>query len=308
MLLGVMLFLQAQVGVHLDTSVRPETVTVGQHFVVTLRVRAPIGSEIRFPVAIDSVAAMDTVDATVRHDTTLASEIVSTMTYTLAAWNVGAQWTGVGDVVVQTPTGPFRQSMDALGVYVRSVLPKDTMQRVPKAPRPRLERRVVPRSYAGWIVALLAVFAVAAAGVMGARVMARRRRIMELDDDAFAWAEREFQRIEARQLIEAGEPKQHAIYMMGVVRELMVRVVPGMHLSATTRELEPIVRGVEAVPADHVIALFARADVLKFSVATVTAERARRNGEESRAVVREIAKRVNVGACGSYRGRDGRGQ
>ncbi len=54
---------QVQMGV----SVQPDTVTVGEHFVVRVRVRAPKGAEIGFPVGPDSGAAVEAVDPKREH-------------------------------------------------------------------------------------------------------------------------------------------------------------------------------------------------------------------------------------------------
>ena len=53
---------QAQEPVQIGVGVRPDTVTVGEHFLMTVRVRAPKGAEIGFPVGPDSGAAVDAGD------------------------------------------------------------------------------------------------------------------------------------------------------------------------------------------------------------------------------------------------------
>ncbi|MGI8545784.1 MAG: hypothetical protein ACR2M1_00385, partial [Gemmatimonadaceae bacterium] len=125
------LWLQVQMG----AVVRPETVTVGQHFNATVRIRVPAGAQLQFPSVPDSSAHVDTAGAMQRRVASNSQFSETTVNYVLAAWDTGTQSLGLGDVAVMLPSGQRLASLRALSVYVRSVLPVDTSKRKAKPPR-----------------------------------------------------------------------------------------------------------------------------------------------------------------------------
>ncbi|HEY7899198.1 MAG TPA: hypothetical protein VIC03_12370, partial [Gemmatimonadaceae bacterium] len=137
--------------VQLGTAVRPETTTVGQHFVATVRVRVPVGTEVKFPARPDSGVQVDSAGATVRTDSTAGGFTESTMNYVLAAWDTGAQRLGLDSVTVVADGTERIAALNGFSVYVRSVLPVDTALRKPKPFRPVVAGTVI--NWTPWLIA-----------------------------------------------------------------------------------------------------------------------------------------------------------
>ena len=83
--------------------VRPDTVTVGQPFLVEVRVRAARGAAIVFPAGPDSTAGVQALDPRAIANGRAADAADRTATYRLAAWDVGTLGIPLGDVVVLMP-------------------------------------------------------------------------------------------------------------------------------------------------------------------------------------------------------------
>lgn len=267
--------------VQLGVRVSPETVTVGQHFAATVRVRGPAGSELRFPSRPDTSSRVDTAAAMKRQDVNANGYSEATVTYALAAWDTGSQALGLGDVIVATPAGERMASLLGLKVYVRSVLPADTALRKPKPFRPTIAVRVF--NWLPWAIAAAAALLIALLAYAWWRWRRRPRPVLS----PAQWAQREFARIESQRMLESGETERYAIAMSDVVRGYLSRVVPTLHPSLTTRELVEAGRAIPAIPADRVGTLLGRADLLKFAAERTSIEQARAMGIEARALVSE---------------------
>ena len=122
--------------------------------------------------------------------------------YRVAAWDVGAQRVHLDDAIVHYNGAERRMPLSGDSVFVRSLLPADTAQRVAKPPRPLFELNLFPwwlsRAHRGGdhrarLVDLVVVPPPAASA----------RRSWSIDP--FEHAEAEFQRIEALGLLDAGE-------------------------------------------------------------------------------------------------------
>lgn len=270
-----LLLLQVQMG----TVVRPETVTVGQHFTATVRVRAASGASIIFPQSPDTAARVDTVTSPARRDVSGTGFIESTVTYTLAAWDTGMQRIALGDVTIGTGGAQRMASLRDMSVYVRSVLPLDTALRKPKPPRPEVV--VTPFNWLPWAIAagLLALLALLA----WLWRWLRRRSSAPLTP--LQWAERELERIDSLRLIEGGEPERHAIAVAGVLRGYLARAIAAANTSATTRELALGLMHEPMVQRDRVIMLLEEVDLVKFAAGRMSAERASAIGSEVRALI-----------------------
>lgn len=276
--LGLTLFLQLQMGV----TVQPDTVTVGQRFVAKVRVRAPLGSVITFPASPDSSASVALAGPARRRELNDPGSTDATTTYVLAAWDVGPQSLGLAPVTVRTPSGSLTAPVAGTGVFVRSVLPADSALRKPKPARAVLA--VSSIRWWPWIVAAAALVAGALAW-RGWVIYSRRRRKPLPPAD---WAEREFRRIESLRLVESGDPERHGVLMADVLRGYLARRLPGVTLSATTRELAAALVAAGVAPVERVARLLARTDLVKFARASLTGEEARAVGAEARSLAREI--------------------
>ena len=283
MILGVLLLaLQAIQSPRIQSGaiVRPDTVTVGDPFEVIVRVRAPRGVSIEFPQTPDSaggawVQAIDPVQVTPSADTSFTE---NTAVYRVAAWNIGTLPVAFQDVLVKDGTQTRRVRLSGISVFVRTVLPPDSAEWVPKPPRD-----VIVFGPPWWIW-LLAALAVAMLLWLLYWLWKRRRRAPPVAEDPFVRAQREFDRVEALGLVAAGERARHVVLMVEVLRDYLGRVVPAASTSLTTSELLGRLRGNGIVPTQRLAALLSEADLVKFARRSVTSDRALAFGKEARAI------------------------
>ena len=272
-------------GVQLGVSTRPESVTVGDPLEVRVRVRAPAGATIVFPDGPDSSAQVEAIASRAILGRPNASGSDQTAVYRLVAWDVGEVPAKLGDVIVRLGGAEKRVPLGDVMVKVHSVLPTDTTLRVPKPPRPPFDV-VIPwwRRWLPWILAALALL-----GLLAWWWWRRRRRGTGAADavDALSFAEREFSRIEALGLIEAGERGRYVALMVEVLRDYLALRVPEAKASLTSSELLAALRGATVVPAARLAAVLDDADMVKFARRVVSAERARELGREARSIARD---------------------
>ncbi len=277
--------------VQAGTAVRPETTTVGQHFVATVVVKVPVGIRVNFPTRPDSAAHVDSAGPSVRRDSSAGGFTYATANYTLAAWDTGFQRIGLDTLTVVTSAGARLVPLNGFQVYVRSVLPRDTALRKPKPFRP-----VVPVPVFNWLPWLIGALIAAVVGVLiYAWRSWRERRARGLGP--FQTAEQEFRRIESENLIAAGAPERHAVLMAGVMRVYLAAVVPPAMRSATTHELAIRLHSANAVPLQRVIAVLDETDRIKFARERSTADRARDIGAEARAIVASVNSALEAEAA-----------
>lgn len=264
--------------------VQPESVTVGDPFRVVVRIRAPRGAVIEFPSTPDSgtgVEALDPVQVTPGLDTTVVEQ---TATYRLAAWDVGSLAIRFPDVLIKEGNLVRRLPVGRdVSVEVTSVLPADSAQRVPKPPR-----AVFEFGPPWWLWALVAL--AAAAIVLFLWWWLRRRKERAVTPVLSPWmlAHKEFDRIEALQLVTAGERGQYVALMADVLRGYLAQMAGAARISLTTTELAQALRAEPGVPALRVTRLLHDVDLVKFAGQTISAERAVELGQESRELVDSV--------------------
>jgi hypothetical protein len=278
-LLSVVPAARAQRAVQSQLTVHPDTVTVGQPFTVTLRVQAPVGATIVFPAGPDSAAAVQQLDPRTLATARAQEAVDRTATYRLAAWDVGTLNLALADVVVHAAGGDQRVSLRDATVFVRSVLPADTALRKPKPARDIFTGWAFP----WWVLAVLAAIAVIA-------WLARRRRRRGAPPVAplttpFERAEREFTRVAALGLVEAGERGRYVSLMVEVLRDYLWARFPMASLSLTTPELLHELTDAHTIPHDRLAALLHEADMIKFARRVLTTDRALELGREAREIV-----------------------
>jgi hypothetical protein len=271
---GEPISVQAAVGVD------PDTVRVGDPFVVRIGIRAPQGATIQFPPPPDStqtVQGLDPVRVETRPD---SGGLVEWGYYRVAAWDVGDQPISLGDVVVTFEGRSRRVSLAGHKVFVASVLPADSALRVPKAARPLYEFSAP----LWWLWLALAVLALLLL-LLWWWWRRHRRRAPAAPVDPFAYAEQEFARIEALRLVEAGERGRYVALMIDVVRDYLALRYAAARLSHTSTELLTALRTERAVPHERLARVLSETDLIKFARRPVTADRARELGREARAIV-----------------------
>lgn len=270
-----------QIPVKAGVTASPDSVRIGDPFRVTVGIRAPRGATIEFPRAMDSAAAVQSLDPVVVRtsaDTTATEQYAD---YRVAAWDVGAQPIRLAEILVRV-NGVERRVGVSGKVFVKTVLPTDSTQRVPKPPRALFEFSAFP----WWLWALIAAAIIAIGLLIWWWIRRRRRRPKPvIVIDPFVHAEAEFQRIEALGLIDAGERGRYVTLMVEVVRDYLAARHQHALLSLTSTELHRAVRELSTVPQDRLMRLLTDADLIKFARRPVSSERAREIGREARAIV-----------------------
>jgi hypothetical protein len=172
-----------------------------------------------------------------------------------------------------------RISLHGATIFVKSVLPADSARRVPKPARDLFTGWAFP----WWILAVLAAIAFVA------WLTWRRRRGGDAPAPPavapFERAEREFTRIAALGLVEAGERGRYVSLMVEVVRDYLQNRFPVVSLSLTTPEAMREVADAPTVPQERLRALLDEADLVKFARRALTTDRAVALGREAREIV-----------------------
>jgi hypothetical protein len=236
-----------------------------------------------------SVQSLDPVVVRTSADTTATEQYAD---YRVAAWDIGAQPIRLAEILVRV-NGVERRINVSGNVFVKTVLPADSAQRVPKPPRPLFEFSAFP----WWLWALIAAAIVAIGLLIWWWIRRRRRRPKPVVViDPFAHAESEFQRIEALGLIDAGERGRYVTLMVEVLRDYLAARHQQASLSLTSTELHRAVREVATIPQDRLLRLLTDADLIKFARRPVSSERAREIGREARAIVAKEHEAARVPA------------
>jgi hypothetical protein len=270
----------APIPVQAAVGVEPDTVRIGDPFVVQIGVRAPLGATIVFPPAPDSTGAVQGLDPLRVETRPDSGGLVQWGYYRVAAWDVGDLTISLGDVVVTVGGRSRRISLAGHKVFVASVLPADSAQRVPKPPRPLYEFAAP----AWWLWLALAALAIVLL-LLWWWWRRRQRGKPVAVPDPFAQAEREFARIEALGLVEAGERGRYVALIVEVLRDYLAARYGAAPLSLTSTEVLGALRGERAVPNERLMRVLNEADLIKFARRQVTPDRAREIGREARAIV-----------------------
>lgn len=275
---------QPQVRVQAGVSISRDTVTVGEPFEVRIRVRAPADARIAFPDNPDTTGTVQARDPRTIVTSDSVQSLDQTATYRLAAWDVGMQPVRIGNVTVASPSATNDDerpvTLATVQVFVRSVLPADSAQRVPKPARPLWE---VP-AFPWWILlALLAAIAIA----LGIWWWVKRRRQPKpaVPVDPYVRAQKEFTRLEAMGLVDAGERTRFVALVVEVLRDYMAARYPEASLALTSRELVTIARRHPHVPAEPLSRVLHEADLAKFAAFALSEDRARGLAREAKSIV-----------------------
>lgn len=273
--------------VQMGVSVSPDTVTVGEHFLVRVRVRAPKGAEIGFPVGPDSGVAVEAVDPRREQVSSDTTAVERTAAYRLVAWTVGAQHVVLGSLVVSAGGVDRRYEVPPIALVVKSVRPADSTGRVPK---PARDVMLGPPVLWPWIVGALLVLAIAL--WLLRRRLRRRPRVVHAGSGALADAKRDFARIDELALIDAGERGRYVALHVDVLREYLAARLPDAARSLTSTELLAVLRADAPVPLPRLVPVLAAADLIKYADRPVTGERARELAAETRGIVDSVEEAV----------------
>ena len=275
----------ALAGVRVGVTTQPDTVTLGDPLVIRVRVAAPAGATIAFPMGPDSGAAVAAVASRAVTTNATPGLLDQTATYRVVAWDIGNVPAGLGDVVVTSGSETRRLPLSAIVVHVKTVLPADTTLRVPKPARPPID--VLVPWWKKWWPLLVALAVIALLVWLWWR---RRERSPATGAiiDPHAFAEREFGRIESLGLVDAGERGRHVALMVDVLRDYLALRLPEARASLTSSELAAALRAAGTVPHARLAALLDETDLVKFARRPLTPERARALGKDARGIARDI--------------------
>ena len=278
---------QSELPVQMGFRVSPDTVLVGQPFTLFVKVLAPKDVRFEFPSGPDTTMQNGVRPIELRGEkivTILGDTAVAL--YHLVAWDVGLQPLRLPDVRVSFQGQERHPALGGASVFVKSVLPADTSLRVPKPARPLIVLPVF--NWLRWLALLAALIAIALAWWAWRRYRNRPKPPI----DPYVRAQQEFAKVEARRLIESGEPEEHVAAMVDVAREYLAARVPGVRRSDTTTELLRTMQPRSGIE-DELPRLLALADMVKFARAEVVEQEAREAGTKVRSIVDHVEARLN---------------
>jgi hypothetical protein len=271
---------QATPSVRYGVTKSKDTVTVGEPFEIRVRVRAPADAEVRFPENPDTAGTVQGRDPrTIAVADTLQS-LDLTAIYHVAAWDIGTQSVRLDDVVVTWSGADHRVPIERVDVFVRSVLPADSALRVPKPARPLFEARPFP----WWLLAAILAALATALGLWW-WIRRRRRPRAPVVVDPYVRAVREFNRIEAMGLVDAGERTRFVALVVEVLRDYVAARYSDATLALTSRELVALMRRHPTVPLEQLSRVLHEADLAKFAGWSLSEERARNLARDARAII-----------------------
>jgi len=264
--------------------ITPELIGVGEPITVELRVRAPLGSEVRFPALPDSVEAVEPLDPREVRDASSATMLDRTAVYRLIAWDTGQRVVAFSDVTVSRDGAETRYPVRLPALRVRSVLPPEAAKRVP---RKALDLLVIGGGWWRLIVALAVILPIA-----WFAWRAWRRRSAEREargPDASLLAGDAFMHASRLGLLEAGEHGRFALTHVDVMRRYLAARFPQAGPSRTSREVAESLVGSEfPILPDRVAQLLLRSEPIAFARAPVSADEARGIAAEAKAIVKEV--------------------
>ena len=270
------------------TLVRPDTVRVGDRFVLVVSIQVPNDARIEWGAITDSTAAV-AMRAPARVRSTPQGPVrLETATYDLAAWDVGTLPIGMPDAKVHIGAQTIQVPLRNARVIVKSVLTGDSTLRTPK-PAKDLFPRIV-RWWEAWWVAALVI-----AGLVLLWWLWRRRKrggsgAERSTLDVYARAMHDFERLERLALADAGEGGRYVALAVEVLRTYLDVRVPSAALSLTSTELAVVLADDIRVPIAPMLLLLEEADGIKFARRAVTTARARQLAADARAIVEQIER------------------
>ncbi len=261
--------------------VMPETVTVGQPFVVSMRAIPPKGRQAIPPAVPDTGGLVEPLDLPIvsRRGDTLA------VRYRLLAWQPGVLSVAFGPVLMRRDSSEITVPVD-VRVVVSSVLPADSSDRIPKDPRALFP--FVTHWWDHWWQWLLAL----TIGLGAIYVLYRwRTRVVApkpIAESPLSRAEAAFARLDSRQLPTAGEGGRHVALAAEIMRQYLSEIEPSLGLAFTNAELLRAVEPVAGIPDTQLGQFLRDADTVRFSGGAVDVATARRVAGVARDLVRDV--------------------
>lgn len=289
-LLAVLLQVQSAPTVDRAATVRvrvsPEQPAVGEPITVELRVQAPRGTLVRFPVLPDTGTRIEPLDPRSVTGGETADGVEQVATYRLIAWDTGSVAPSFSDVTLERDGRVARYPVELGGLRIRSVLPADSAARQPKPARDPLD---APTMLWRWWVAAVVVALLA---FWGSRVARRRaREHATMDPGPLVRARAAFAHLRALDLSSAGEPGRHALSHGAVLRRYIAERWPTLPVSLTARELEQRLPATNlSVLPERVVSLAAALEPVAYAAAPIASGEAERLALESTTIVEDLER------------------
>ncbi len=266
--------------------VTPEVPAVGEPITIELRVRAPRGTLVRFPVLPDTGTRIEPLDPRSVSASNADGEVDETATYKMIAWDTGSVEVAFGDVTLEREGRISRYPVRLGTLRVRSVLPRDSAQRVPKDARAPLDAPTMPWR---WLVALVVI---AALVWEGWRRWRRQRDVLAtLDPGAAVRARQGFAHARALDLLSAGEAGRHALAHVQVLRRYLAERWSELPTSLTATELAARIQGIEfPILPERLLSALTKAESVAYAGAGIAPDQAERLAAELTGVVEDLER------------------
>jgi hypothetical protein len=243
--------------------VLPDTVAVGQPFVVTMRVVPPAPYSASAPTLPDTggfVEPLDPAQRSRRNDTLFVR-------YRFLAWQPGVLNIPFGSVVLTYRETRVEQPVD-VRVVVSSVLPRDSTARVPRPVRP-----LIASAAPWWMLWWRWVLGGVLLTTLGLLALARLRRPRRVKTSATqAPIERALAaltRLRARDLPTIGESARSVVLAAEILRTYLQAVEPVLRASLATSELCVRAETLSFIDGAALRDLLTAVDAVRFSGASL---------------------------------------
>jgi hypothetical protein len=272
-----------------STRITPDTVRIGEPFLVVLHVRAPKGATITFPAGPDSGATVEALDPRTLATESDASSTEYSATYRLAAWDLGRQPVAFAPATVHGGGADGTVPFGDLTILVRATTPADAAHRIPRGARALF---AMPRTWWPlWQIAVVALGSIVLLWLL-VRWWRRRPRAQAPSADPFADATREFGTLDGIGLLDAGEPGRYMALAIDITRTYLVRRLAPESMAFSSAELIAAVAEDRRIPQARLRALLAEGDRVKFARHSLSTEEASAIGADARRLVEEVEQRV----------------
>lgn len=270
--------------------VTPESPAVGEPITITLRVRAPRGTVVGFPVLPDTGTRIEPLDPRALSTVSDATDVDQTATYRLIAWDTGSVQIEFADVTLTRDGRVTRYPVRVGAMRIHSVLPRDTAARVPKPARGPLDAPKMPWR---WFVGAAVVAWLSWWGWR--RWKKHQAEVATLDPGASVRARMGFAHARSLDLISAGEPGRHALAHVHVLRRYLAERWPELPASLTAIEMNARLSSLEfPILPERLVAVLHAGESVAYASAPMAAVDAERVGVESVAMMEDLERAWTV--------------
>ncbi len=266
--------------------VTPESPAVGEPITITLRVRAPRGTLVRFPVLPDTGTRIEPLDPRALSGVTDDGDVDQTATYRLIAWDTGSVNVEFADVTLERDGRVTRYPVRVGTMRIHSVLPRDTTARKPKPARGPLD---APRMPWRWFVAAAVVAWLSWWGWR--RWKAHTLAMASFDPGAAVRARKGFAHARSLDLITAGEPGRHAIAHVHVLRRYLAERWPELPASLTALEMNAKLASLDfPILPERLVSVLQVGEAVAYASAPISVVDAERTGVESASMMEDLER------------------